>query len=137
MCRVRTWERRNPGTKPKEFTVLAPRGARQFHLIGRIRIRIVIRRTDVQLGFRAKSLVLTTLFVHCRVLDISIVVARSRTRRTASHPGITPNFLNEPPVAHCARKPLKSSDPYRIPNVQGSKQLFESDKSVKYRSSML
>jgi len=89
-----------PGTlekKPKEFTVLAPRRARQFHLIGRIRIRIVTRRTDVQLaqlGFRAKSLVLTTLFVHRRVLDISIVVARSRTRRKATRPGITTNFLN-------------------------------------------
>jgi len=89
-----------PGTlekKPKEFTVLAPRRARQFHLIGRIRIRIVTRWTDVQLaqlGFRAKSLVLTTLFVHRRVLDISIV-ARSRTRRTATRPGITTNFLNE------------------------------------------
>lgn len=45
----RTWERRNPGTlgkKPKEFTVLAPRRATQFHLIGRIRIRIVTRWTD-------------------------------------------------------------------------------------------
>jgi len=98
---VRTWERRNPGDvreETKEFTVLAPRRARQFHLIGRIRIRIVTRGTDVQLaqlGFRAKSLVLTTLFVHRRVLDISIVVARTRTRRTATRPGITTNFLNE------------------------------------------
>lgn len=90
--RVRTWERRNPGTlekKPKEFTVLAPRRARQFHLIGRIRIRIVTRWTDVQLaqlGFRAKSLVLTTLFVHRRVLDISIVVARPEDTENSDTP---------------------------------------------------
>lgn len=96
---------------PKEFTVSAPRGARQFHLIGRIRIRIVIRWSDVQLGFHAKSLVLTTLFVHCCVLDISIV-ARPRTRRTATHPGITSNVLNKAAVAHCIREPLKSSPEY-------------------------
>ena len=123
---MRTWERKNPGTlekKPKEFTVLAPRRAGQFHLIGRIRIRIVTRWTDVQLaqlGFRAKSLVLTTLFVHRRVLDISIVVAPPRTQRTAARPGITSNFFNE---AQWYLLCSGISEISRVPNVQGSKSV--------------
>lgn len=84
----RTWERRNPGPlgkKPKEFTVLAPRRDQtippdwlesEFVLsLGGLTLQLA------QLGCRAKSLVLTTLFVHRHVLDISIVVARGHEER--------------------------------------------------------